>query len=58
MLNNIQSEMINHKEVTVIKNSKNIYSKSVYNDSFVTGDNSNWKYLQMGGVEKHIDISS
>ncbi|WP_375316860.1 hypothetical protein [Spiroplasma endosymbiont of Virgichneumon dumeticola] len=58
MLNNIQAEMNSHKKITSVKDFYNPYSKSVYNDSFFSGDNSNWKYLQMGGVENHIDISS
>ncbi|WP_308150222.1 hypothetical protein [Spiroplasma sp. AdecLV25b] len=58
MLNNIQQEMTAHKKVTTVKDSYNPYSKSVYSASFFSGDNSSWKYLQMGGVENRIDISS
>lgn len=57
MLNNVQQEMISHKQVTSFKDDYDIYSNSVYSDSYFSGDNSSWKYLQMGGVEKNIDIS-
>ncbi|WP_342276353.1 hypothetical protein [Spiroplasma endosymbiont of Nebria brevicollis] len=57
MLNNIQAQMISHKQVTSIKDDYNVYSKSIYSDNYFS-DNSSWKYLQMGGLENHIDISS
>ncbi|WP_342275819.1 hypothetical protein [Spiroplasma endosymbiont of Nebria brevicollis] len=57
-LNNIQQEMDSHKQVTSVKDSYNPYSKSTYSDNYFSGDNSSWKYLQMGDVENHIDISS
>lgn len=57
MLNNVQQEMISHKQVTSFKDYYDIYSNSIYSDSYFSGDNSSWKYLQMGGVEKNIDIS-
>lgn len=30
----------------------------MYTQEYFSGSNSNWKYLQFGGVEKHIGISS
>ncbi|WP_375317972.1 IS1595 family transposase [Spiroplasma endosymbiont of Virgichneumon dumeticola] len=58
MLNNIQEQMNSHKQITTIKDSFNSYSKSIYSDSYFSGDNSSWKYLQFGGIENHINISS
>lgn len=44
MLNNIQSQMIAHRQISAIKNNYNPYSKSIYSDSYFNGDNSSWKY--------------
>ncbi|WP_342218061.1 hypothetical protein [Spiroplasma endosymbiont of Amphimallon solstitiale] len=49
--------MNSHKKVTIIKDNYNPYSKSEYSDSYFTGYN-NWKYIQQGDIEKHIDISN
>lgn len=49
--------MISHKQVTSFKDDYDDYSNSIYSDNYFSGDNSSWKYLQMGGVEKNIDIS-
>lgn len=46
-----------NKNIASIKDTYNPYSKSEYNNSYFTGDNSDWQYLQLGGIEKHIDIS-
>ncbi|WP_342218462.1 hypothetical protein [Spiroplasma endosymbiont of Amphimallon solstitiale] len=48
--------MISYRKVTTIKNDYNPYSKSEYSNTYFSGDN-NWQYIQLGGVEKHIDIS-
>ncbi|WP_425380861.1 hypothetical protein [Spiroplasma endosymbiont of Polydrusus pterygomalis] len=56
-VNNTKQEMINDKKITTIKDTYNPYSKSQYSNTYFSGDN-NWQYIQFGGIEKHIDISS
>ncbi|WP_425381882.1 hypothetical protein [Spiroplasma endosymbiont of Melieria omissa] len=56
-IENTKQEMNSHKKVTIIKDNYNPYSKSEYSYSYFTGYN-NWKYIQQGDIEKHIDISN
>ncbi|WP_425382697.1 hypothetical protein [Spiroplasma endosymbiont of Melieria omissa] len=52
-----KQEMITHKKITTVKDKYNPYSKSEYSHTYFSGDNTDWQYIQFGGVEKHIDIS-
>ncbi|WP_342274657.1 hypothetical protein [Spiroplasma endosymbiont of Phycita roborella] len=52
-----KQEMITHKKITTVKDKYNLYSKSEYSHTYFSGDNTDWQYIQFGGVEKHIDIS-
>ncbi|WP_339039471.1 hypothetical protein [Spiroplasma endosymbiont of Andrena trimmerana] len=52
-----KQEMITHKKITTVKDKYNPYSKSEYSNKYFSGDNTDWQYIQFGGVEKHIDIS-
>ncbi|WP_339046020.1 hypothetical protein [Spiroplasma endosymbiont of Colias croceus] len=56
-IENTKQEMNNTKKVTTIKDTYNPYSKSEYSTSYFSGDNQDWKLIQQGGIEKHIDIS-
>ncbi|WP_342273967.1 hypothetical protein [Spiroplasma endosymbiont of Phycita roborella] len=56
-IENTKQEMNNTKKVTTIKDTYNPYSKSKYSTSYFSGDNQDWKLIQQGGIEKHIDIS-
>ena len=56
-IENTKQEMINHRKITTIKDTYNPYSKSQYSNTYFSGDNLNWQYLQFGGIENHIDIS-
>ncbi|WP_425377357.1 hypothetical protein [Spiroplasma endosymbiont of Aleiodes alternator] len=56
-VNNTKQEMISHKKIDSINNIYNPYSKSEYSNKYFSGDNTDWQYIQFGGVEKHIDIS-
>ncbi|WJG71462.1 hypothetical protein [Spiroplasma ixodetis] len=54
-IENTKQEMISNRKINKIKNHYK-YSNSEYSESYFS-NNSGWKYLQMGGLEKHIDIS-
>lgn len=56
-IENTKQEMISYRKINKIQNNSK-YSNSEYSESYFSGDNHNWKYLQMGGLKKHIDISS
>ncbi|WJG70263.1 hypothetical protein [Spiroplasma ixodetis] len=56
-VNNTKQEMISHKKIDSINNIYNPYSKSEYSNKYFSGNNTDWQYIQFGGVEKHIDIS-
>ena len=56
-VNNTKQEMLSHKKIDSVNNIYNPYSKSEYSKTCFSGDNTDWQYIQFGGVEKHIDIS-
>ncbi|MBP1526488.1 hypothetical protein [Spiroplasma endosymbiont of Dactylopius coccus] len=56
-IENTMQEMISHKKITTVKANYNSYSNSQYSSTDFSGDNTDWQYLQFGGIEKHIDIS-
>ncbi|WP_342217688.1 hypothetical protein [Spiroplasma endosymbiont of Amphimallon solstitiale] len=56
-IENTMQEMISHKKITTVKANYNSYSNSQYSSTDFSGDNTDWQYLQFGGVNKHIDIS-
>ncbi|BET39171.1 hypothetical protein [Spiroplasma ixodetis] len=52
-----KQEMITHKKITTVKDKYNPYSKIEYYHTYFSSDNTDWQYIQFGGVEKNIDIS-
>lgn len=49
--------MITTQKITTVKKGYNAYSKSQFATTNFSGSNIDWKYLQFGGVNQHIDIS-